>query len=973
MNDDSGLRPSPAAHQPPAGGEGDLGRYRAGADGEGRDLLLDRAVALRAVGTATADDLQREARFLARLDHAGLPCVHDFVRGDGGALLVSRPTSGRTLTQAIAALAGGERIPALTGHAACVLTFIRVCEALAAAHLRGVVHRNLGPDTLVIGADGQVMIDGWRTAMEELERPATLRFISNAPVPAALPLDGLHEDIRGLGCCLYTALVLEAPPRNRDGALEGVTFAAALAIPEQLQAVVRKAMTSDAATGYSSVSDLRDDLVRFLAGQAPAAWKPGPFIHAVHWLDVNRRTVVAASLIGAVAVGAALIFTWNEVKTYAAWGPPLVDERFDDNSWKDRWAVRGGASGPGSWELRDGRLMTTADYDSYLVFKQRLSAPVAIEYTARFATDVRPGDLSAWWCEGDALAAEQSKAPFDLPGWFFQAGAYENSWCSIQQVPGQVRSAVANKTLAAGIDHVIRVEIEGGRLTMSIDGVRTLQHTSIFPATSGTIGLYGYFPGKSFDNVRIWQREVPELISPLALGDAAYRSGRLAEAAEDYRRVATSHAGTDLGTRALFLQGLTLRRLGDRVEARKVWQRMPDQELRQSAECLSIDDLAEAGQVSQAADRFLGMWKERPAMHDELRQRWQEVGQHLRWRSPQDPADLRLWSSVRDRSFGDDRASAWLGADLLMGLGAWEDVVKQFPEERRPFAQALLALGRSEEVATASWAVSNERIMARMQMGDIAGALASPDMHRDMRGLALCKQGRAEEVLRLGAQYPALLYLGRASELLDMPSLGSFRSEVLIVAGSLAAAAEIGDGRAMILLGQFDAADKAGTDTGFPRLLQLLAAGKVDEARKLRSQVTGNTDRRRNSLWFAQGIGLALADVELGEAGALRDALQRGAVTGTAWGGRQALFCRAALDANADAAVAAMPWRSEADAWGLLARAVRAEAAIDTSAALASWQAFAALPAKDRLLDESCLNVEVELVAAWRIDRLSRP
>ena len=89
-------------------------------------------------------------------------------------------------------------------------------------------------------------------------------------------------------------------------------------------------------------------------------------------------------------------------------------------------------------------------------------------------------------------------------------------------------SQVNNLVLKPNVDYHFRVEIDTNRLRMWIDGQLVTDHTELFPIGSGTIGLYTYDPGKSFDDVRIWQRDVPELISPLAIGDEAYRAGRFA-------------------------------------------------------------------------------------------------------------------------------------------------------------------------------------------------------------------------------------------------------------------------------------------------------------------------------------------------------------------------------------------------------------------------------------------------------------
>lgn len=89
------------------------------------------------------------------------------------------------------------------------------------------------------------------------------------------------------------------------------------------------------------------------------------------------------------------------------------------------------------------------------------------------------------------------------------------------------------------------------------------------------------------------------------------------------------------------------------------------------------------------------------------------------------------------------------------------------------------------------------------------------------------------------------------------------------------------------------------------------------------------------------------------------------------WGGRCALVCAAALDPAKDAAVSAMPWRTEAGAWLHVAQALRGELAGDRAAALTAWRAFAALPPIERLLEGHGPSLEVETFARWRITALA--
>lgn len=951
------------------------GRYRPLPGGGGRDTLLDRPVEVRACAAAASGEPLAEARFLARLQHAGLPCVYDCMRTDAGATLVLQPLPGPTLAEALAQRAGGTQVAAIADATACILTFISICDALSATHLRGVVHGAISPGIIVLGDDGQIRIDGWHQAMRAVERPLTRRFVAQDAQPGGPP-DGLQQDIRDIGACLFAALVGEAPPRDRDGGLATAGAASAAGVHPGLLHIVVQAMSSDAAAGYRSVAELRAALIGHLAG-APALAEPAGIVRRLRgFVSAHARSLAIVATLGLIAAAAVLATSWPRLQRYAAWGSPIIEERFEDDAWAAQWAMRG------RWERKDGRIVSQSEADCALILRRRLTPPVAIEYTGRFSAAVHPGDLSVWWCEDDATTLRPDQDTDDARGWFIQAGAYANSWCCIWQTPDRLRTQVGGLVLEPDRDYRFRVEIGTDSLRMLIDGRQVLEHRELFPIGSGTIALYTWDAGKAFDDVRIWQSAVPKLISPLAIGDEAYRAGRFADADAAYARVAEAHRGSPLGIDAIYYQGMAQRRQGAAVLARRTWDQLPPGDLRLQAGALVIDDLVAQDDMANAEDRFRSMWRDHPGLRPLLRQRWQACGQRLMPSADRRPEVVEAWLRLRDETFGDDRASAWLVADLLNRMGRWDETIRRFPDERRAVAPALVALGRGAEVLAVPWSLPDERIRAMIGLGEVEAALRSPDLRRGLRASLLCKLGRTEEAALL-APYPALIYLGRGEELLNQNSPKALANTVLLASGRLEEAAGVGaagfpgsgqDPLALLLLGRLDEAEQLQADTRLHRLLEQLTIGDLAAARALRPDAELSL-RRNNATafasWFGKCPGLGLVDVALGEPEALRRALERGAVA-TGSGGRMALVCSAALDPEKDAAVAAMPWRTEAGAWLLVTRALRAELAGRTGEALAAWRAFAALPPLQRLLMEHRPSGEMQAFAAWRIAVLGR-
>jgi serine/threonine protein kinase len=125
------------------------------------DEKLSRRVALKVLDTPDADGelttrLMREARILAQLEHPGIVPVHDVGVLPGGRVFYSMKfVEGFRLDRYIVQL---DSLPQR------LRLFLRVCDAVAFAHARGVLHRDLKPANIMVGSFGEVLVMDWGLA-----------------------------------------------------------------------------------------------------------------------------------------------------------------------------------------------------------------------------------------------------------------------------------------------------------------------------------------------------------------------------------------------------------------------------------------------------------------------------------------------------------------------------------------------------------------------------------------------------------------------------------------------------------------------------------------------------------------------------------------------------------------------------------------------------------------------------------------
>jgi serine/threonine protein kinase len=243
--------------------EAEIGRGGMGVVYAARDRELDRRVALKVLDSAMAG----EAQLIARLEHPAIvPIYETGTLPDGRAFYAMKLVAGARLDHYLASAPSlGERLRVIR----------RAGEALAFAHTRGVIHRDLKPQNVMVGEFGEVYVMDW--GVEAVAGTPAFR------APDAR-LDR-RSDIYALGALFQFMLPCPAPPA--------------------LRAIAAKAMRADPDTRYGDAPALLADLERFQEGLAVEAWSEPP------WHRLRRfasRNAVLLWLLAAYAGAKFLVF-----------------------------------------------------------------------------------------------------------------------------------------------------------------------------------------------------------------------------------------------------------------------------------------------------------------------------------------------------------------------------------------------------------------------------------------------------------------------------------------------------------------------------------------------------------------------------------------------------------------------------------------------------------------------------------------
>jgi serine/threonine protein kinase/formylglycine-generating enzyme required for sulfatase activity len=321
------------------------------------DEELHREVALKEILPALAQDPDSRQRFVMEaeitggLEHPGIVPVYSLGQhADGRPFYAMRLIKGESLRQAIERFHRAGNTGSVPGEWTLELRqllgrFVAVCNAMAYAHSRGVVHRDLKPDNIMLGPYGETLIVDWGLAKAmggtqtmPASTEGTFVPLSSgdvkgtqvgqilgtpsymAPEQAAGRLHklGPTSDVYSLGATLYCLLTNRPPFVGKDlHAVLCKVHHGDFPPPRQinrrvsraLEAVCLKAMALEEADRYPSARALADDVEHWLADRPVTAY-PEPLVARLsRWARRHRMVVTQLMALLLTAVIGLLIGT----------------------------------------------------------------------------------------------------------------------------------------------------------------------------------------------------------------------------------------------------------------------------------------------------------------------------------------------------------------------------------------------------------------------------------------------------------------------------------------------------------------------------------------------------------------------------------------------------------------------------------------------------------------------------------------
>ncbi|MFH0879571.1 MAG: protein kinase [Lentisphaerota bacterium] len=544
---------------------------------EARDVNCRRLVAMKVLSRKL--DLQKaelirfieEAQIASQLEHPNIVPVHELDLDETGLVYYTMKfVKGETLTAILDQIRLGHKDTIEHYPLARLLTiFQKICDAVAFAHSKGVMHRDLKPDNIMIGDFGEVLVMDWGLA-KVLSRSDPGAIPSPAMVDAAaregagdsgLPIDSVRADAIGMRVKTLKGFVMGTPgymspeqARNIDvdersdiyslGAIlySILTLRPSVAGGKDLKDVLRQIEKGDfpppvqfnkegaepcASETFSGVGTARRARPRF--AHCPGGLIP-PYLS-----DAVMKAMAAHP---AERYDSVKSFQ-RDVEAYQdghVWHL-VLDEQFNGPEFLERWEVFGG-----QWELKDGELRLRGGEPQFLLLRKPLSGDVRLEFECHqesvFLNDVA--------CFMSAIRGDNWK---EIPasGYEFKFGGYSNSVNVLIRADHRMWTQIASP-LARGRKFHVQAERMGAQLRLVVNGEEVFSVLDQDPLSGSdrtAAGILGWMADTRYSRIRVYTMGTPWKADVLDIAERQMQKGHYKTAIDLYQDILESLPDAD--------------------------------------------------------------------------------------------------------------------------------------------------------------------------------------------------------------------------------------------------------------------------------------------------------------------------------------------------------------------------------------------------------------------------------------------
>jgi serine/threonine-protein kinase len=497
----------------------------------GRNVALKRIRQEMKSNRTLQERFLREARIASQLTHPSIIPIYTICQKGEETYYTMPYVEGETLKQILKSAydeekEGEVKHPIGSSIPTLMRIFLNVCQAIAYSHSKGILHRDIKPDNIIVGKYGEVLILDWGLAdfagetkeFQLVEKkappepdltkpgkvPGTLSYLAPERITGAAST--FTTDIYSLTVILYQILTLRLPFQRasiqsfrKTMHLEQFTYPQEIApyrdIPQHLADIAKRGLQFDPALRFQSVEEIIAEVESYIEGRPE--WIPAAELHVDRKEDWEFQENILLAKHLAI----------TRIPTVMEWVSLMISRMSFSGNTKIKAKIQLKENGNGI-----GFLLNIPEADERKGFEEG--------YCLWVGSEIKPG------CK----LFRSNVEVLDIPGVCFKM----NVW------------------------HQVQIEKVDNHLRFYLDGILQFHYISHIPMGGTHVGVLYRDADFEMPQIEVSIGSQNVMVNCLAVPDAFLADKNYQKALSEYRRIGSSFMGRAEGREALFRAGITL-------------------------------------------------------------------------------------------------------------------------------------------------------------------------------------------------------------------------------------------------------------------------------------------------------------------------------------------------------------------------------------------------------------------------------